>query len=75
MVVGHGYETRLQYLEDSLTVLGRQQFDRTFRLDITFGSGATATYSGRLVGRDQLDGTWTDAGQSSYALSFYRQAQ
>ena len=74
-VVGRGYETKFQNLADSLTVFGRQQLDRTFHFDIRFGSGATATYSGHLVGRDQLDGTWTDAGQSPYSLIFYRQIQ
>jgi hypothetical protein len=63
------------YLADTLIVRGSQKVDGTFRFDVTFGSGASATYTGRLVGQDQLDGTWTDAGQSPYALSFYRQIQ
>jgi hypothetical protein len=75
MVVGTWHEYTLQYLADTLSVRGSQKVDGTFRIDITFGSGATATYSGRLAGRDQLDGTWTDAGQSPHSLIFYRQAQ
>ncbi len=75
LVVGTGHEYTLQYLADTLRVRGRQQLDGTFGLDVTFGSGATATYSGRFAGRDQLDGTWTDAGQSPHSLIFYRQGQ
>src|SRR6267143_229872 len=63
LVEGTGHKQTLQFLADTLSVRGRQQAGGVFRLTITFGSGATATYSGRLVGRDQLDGTWTDAGQ------------
>jgi hypothetical protein len=73
-VTGKGYETTLQYLADSLTVSGRQLLDQTFLFDITFGSGATATYVGRLE-QDQLNGTWTDAGHSPSQLIFYRQVQ
>ena len=75
LVVGTGHEYTLQYLADTLRVRGRQQLDGTFRFDLTFGSGATATYTGRLDGQDQLDGTWTDAGQSPHSLIFYRQVQ
>jgi hypothetical protein len=74
-VKGTGHKYNLQYLADDLSVLGRDQSDGTFRFDVTFGTGATATYSGRLVGRDQLNGTWTDAGQAPHALIFYRQVQ
>ena len=74
-VAGTGHQYNLQYLADTLAILGREQAGGAFRLTITFGSGATATYSGTLVGRDQLDGTWTDAGQSPHSLSFYRQIQ
>jgi len=74
-VVGTGHEYALQYLADTLKVRGSQRVDGTFRFDVTFGSGATATYSGRPVGQGQLDGTWTDAGHSPYSLSFYRQNQ
>jgi hypothetical protein len=75
MVVGTGHEYALQYLADTLSVRGSQIFDGTFRLELTFGRGAIATYSGRLDGQDQLDGTWTNAGQSPYSLSFFRQNQ
>ena len=74
-VVGTGHEYTLQYLADTLTVQGRQTVHGGFRFDVTFGSGASATYTGQLVGQDQLDGTWTDAGHSPYSLSFYRQNQ
>jgi hypothetical protein len=74
LVRGTGHEYKLQYLADDLSVLGREQSDRTFRFTLAFGSGATATYSGRLVGRDQLNGTWTDAGQAPRPVTFYRQA-
>jgi hypothetical protein len=75
VVKGTGHKYNLQYLADDLSVLGRDQSDGTFRFDATFGSGATATYSGRLVGRDQLNGAWTDAGQAPRPLVFYRQVQ
>ena len=74
-VRGTGHQYNLQYLADTLTVIGRGQADGNFRLTVTFGSGATATYNGKFVGRDQLDGTWTDAGQAPRALLFYRQIQ
>jgi len=75
LVTGTGHEYNLMYLADTLKVRGSQQVDGTFRFDVTFGSGATATYSGRVDGQDQLDGTWTDAGYSPHALIFYRQIQ
>lgn len=75
LVEGTGHKYVLQFLADDLSVSGREQPGGSIRFAVTFGSGATATYSGRLVGRDQLDGTWTDAGQASYPLTFYRQVQ
>jgi hypothetical protein len=75
LVNGTGHKYNLQYFADDLSVLGRDQSDGTFRFDVTFGSGASATYSGRLVGRDQLNGTWMDAGQAARPLIFYRQVQ
>jgi len=74
-VAGTGHQYNLQYLADTLAIRGREQAGGAFRLTITFGSGVTAIYSGRLAGRDQLDGTWTDAGQGSQPLIFYRQIQ
>jgi len=75
LVTGTGHKYNLQFLADTLSVLGREQAGGAFRLTITFGSGATATYSGRLAGRDQVNGTWTDAGQGQRSLIFYRQVQ
>jgi hypothetical protein len=74
-VAGTGHQYTLQFLADTLSVRGSHKVDGTFRLDLTFGSGATATYSGRLAGRDQLDGIWTDGGQGSQPVIFYRQIQ
>src|SRR5467141_1164618 len=68
LVTGTGHQYNLQFLADTLSVLGRQQAGNAFRLTITFGGGATATYSGRLAGRDQLNGTWTDVGQDQRSL-------
>ncbi|HEY3114228.1 MAG TPA: hypothetical protein VGJ62_11125 [Gemmatimonadaceae bacterium] len=73
IVSGTGHQYNLQYLADSLEVTGRQQPGATFRLTLTFGSGTVATYTGQLVGSDELDGTWSPMGQSSYRLVFYRQ--
>jgi hypothetical protein len=73
MVSGTGHQYNLQYLADSLEVTGQQQPGATFRLTLTFGSGAVAAYTGQLVGSDELDGTWSPVGQPSYRLVFYRQ--
>jgi len=75
LVEGTGHKQTLQFLADTLSVRGRQQAGGVFRLTITFGSGATATYTGHLDGQNQLDGTWTDAGQIPQSLTFYRQVQ
>jgi hypothetical protein len=72
-VTGTGHESVLQNLADSLTVTGRQARDKAFRLTLTFGSGAVATYAGWMADVDRLEGTWTPAGQVGYHLTFYRQ--
>jgi len=69
--VGHVYGL-MGRLQDSLTVTGRLHLGDAFSLTVTFGSGATATYSGQMVAADRLDGTWT-SGQTSTALAFLRQ--
>ena len=73
IVAGNGHHYILQSLADTLAVTGRQEADASFRLTLTFGNGAVATYSGRFNGSDQLDGTWADAWHSPYRLVFYRQ--
>ncbi len=59
-------------LDDSLTVTGQLHVGAAFSLTLTFGSGAIVTYTGQMVGADQLDGTWT-SGQTSTRLAFLRQ--
>ena len=68
--VGHQYGVMGRF-DDSLTVTGRQQFGVQFSLTLTFGSGAIATYAGRMAGADQLDGTWT-ASDRTIRLGFNR---
>ena len=74
VVAGTGHEYQLMYRADDLTISGREDPDGVFRLTISRGTGATASYVGQLTG-DQLDGTWADFGQPPHALTFYRQAQ
>lgn len=73
IVSGTGYQYNLQFLADSLEVTGVQQPGATFALTLTFGKGTVATYAGQMVGSNQLDGTWSPRGQSSYRQVFYRQ--
>jgi len=73
IVSGTGHQYNLQFLADSLEVTGVQQPGATFALTLTFGKGTVATYAGQMVGSNQLDGTWSPRGQSSYRQVFYRQ--
>ena len=60
---------------DSVTITGqRLQPLRsvTFRLALNFASGRVVTYSGQLVGQNELQGAWTEAAQS-HAVIFYRE--
>ena len=43
----------------------------TFRLTIQGDAGYVATYSGQLIGRNELSGTWTQ-GNASNTIIFYR---
>ncbi len=73
-VVGTGRASALQYDLGPLTITGQQEVDGAFRLTVRYDeSGATATYSGRIVGANELDGEWAGAGHASYALTFKRQ--
>lgn len=57
----------------SITVLGHADFTGTFSLTLSYDNGTVATYSGQLVGSDQLRGTWKVDAQSTYSLAFFRQ--
>lgn len=47
-----------------------------FTLRIEYPNDASATYSGRAVGRDTLDGLWTsEANPTGVNLKFFRQRQ
>ena len=73
-VVGTGRASALQYDLGPLTVTGQEEIDGAFRLTVRYDeSGATATYAGRMVGANELDGEWSGAGQASYQLTFRRQ--
>jgi len=56
---------------DSITIKGRyipSLGAETFRLILNFSSGSVVTYSCLLVGPNELQGTWTEAGQSSTVI-------
>ena len=73
-VVGTGRASALQYDLGPLTITGQQEIDGAFRLTVRYDeSGATATYAGRMVGANELDGEWSGAGQASYQVTFRRQ--
>ncbi len=60
---------------DSITITGRRSRSLgslTFRLTFNFARGRVGTYSGQLVGPNQLQGTWTEADQS-HTVIFYRE--
>jgi hypothetical protein len=53
---------------DSMAVAGHQFGTApyvSFELNIDFASGTVVTYVGRLVGANELDGTWTTGDQST----------
>jgi hypothetical protein len=76
VVSGAGRASELQRDLGPLTITGQQDADGAFRLTVRYDqSGATATYSGHVVGSDALDGQWTGASQSSYSLTFKRQSK
>ena len=72
-VSGTGHQYSLQYLIGAFTVQGRQEIDRTVRLTSTFENGSRASFVGRLIGTNQLVGTWSAAGPGAVATTFYRQ--
>ena len=60
---------------DSMTVIGEQLGSVpyvAFSLTINFASGQVVTYVGRLIGANELEGTWT-AGDQANTVRFYRQ--
>lgn len=74
LVTGNGAEGGLMGRHiASITVLGHADFKGTFSLTLTYDNGTAATYSGQLVGSDELHGTWKVNAQSTYSLAFYRQ--
>jgi hypothetical protein len=58
--------------EDSGTVTG-EVVNRAFGLTLAYASGGTGTFGGRLVGRDQLQGTWSPPQGRAHDVTFYRQ--
>jgi hypothetical protein len=59
--------------EASSTVRGRYS-GGAFQLTVEYQTGEIASYTGRLVDQDTLDGTWTPpAPQSAGPLRFFRQ--
>ena len=77
VVSGTGHEYGGSSLQYVLTIAGQQSSDGTFRLTLTADSGRVFTYSGRIVGSDELEGDWSagcnPAGSCSYPLTFRRQ--
>jgi hypothetical protein len=53
-----------------VTITG-QHAGVAFHLTIQGGSGFVATYSGQLLGQNELEGTWTEASDSGTVI-FYR---
>src|SRR5260370_37853298 len=52
---------------DSITIVGHRAelvLVESLVLTLDFASGRLVTYSGQLVGANQLKGTWTEANQS-----------
>ena len=74
VVTGKGLQTILTFSADSFSVNGRAHPDGTFQLTLTFESGGAASYAGRLVGTDQLDGILAGALPVADSVIFYRQA-
>jgi hypothetical protein len=59
---------------DSGTVSGHYA-NGAYTLQVVYAGGGIATYSGRLVGSDTLDGTWTPPAPSiAGSLRFFRQS-
>jgi hypothetical protein len=56
---------------DSITIAGQLFTSGRFRLTLNFASGSVGAYSGELVAPNELQGAWTEAGQS-YVVIFYR---
>ncbi len=60
---------------DSITIVGHRAelvLVESLVLTLDFASGRLVTYSGQLVGANQLKGTWTEANQS-HSVGFYRE--
>lgn len=76
-VRGTGHEYGGPSLQYVFTIAGQQSSDGTFRLSLAADSGRVFTYSGRIVGSDELEGEWSaacnPAGSCSYPLTFRRQ--
>jgi len=58
--------------EDSGTVAGNV-FNGSFGLTLTYASGGTGTFGGRLTSSDELRGTWSPPQASAYEVTFHRQ--
>jgi len=54
----------------SVTITG-QRLGVGFQLTVHDGSGVLATYSGQLIGQNELQGAWTEANDSG-TLTLYR---
>ncbi len=73
-MTGKGLHTILTFSADSFSVTGRAHPDGTFQLTLTFESGGVASYAGRLVGTNRLDGILAGALPVADSVIFYRQA-
>jgi len=82
IVTGTGHQYVLQYVKYSFTITGRQGSDgTTFSLTLTSDSGTVVTYSGHMVGSDELRVEWgqapcpTATGCGPDSLTFVREPQ
>ncbi len=74
-VTGTGQQYGLMGRPGAALVIAGQQSRGTFSLIVKPDSGPVATYSGNIVGGDELDGTWTVAGKPPQPLRFLRQRE
>lgn len=72
-VTGTGEEYGLMGRHLASIVITGQQLIGTFSLTVRRDSGSVATYIGNIEGANELDGTWTIAGQPPNPLRFIRQ--
>ena len=67
-----GIEGLMGVAKDSGTVSG-EALNSSFGLTLTYASGGTGTFAGRLTRPDELQGTWRPPQAAAYDVTFYRQ--